>query len=131
VTTDLDAHKYLTEICELKAYRILSDGTYLGIKPLVFHWTLIRGDMFDPIGFTERYCMKTEQIARMALTLAEDETKIYGWHKNAITGDTRPLFLAVTELAYKGEDLFRNNEDKLVKYHTIVSIPLLESVVSL
>lgn len=74
--------------------RELSDGTYLLVKRLLFHWTLIRGDPLDPVSYLDRWCYTDREGARAALRgFPEAPAEGYepsGWHRHPATGRRRP-----------------------------------------
>ncbi|MFL5288042.1 MAG: hypothetical protein ACJ8AW_45530 [Rhodopila sp.] len=37
----------------------LSEEVYAGVKPLLFHWTLIQGTIGDPYGWLQNWCYQT------------------------------------------------------------------------
>jgi len=74
--------------------RDLGDGTYVMIRPLLFHWMLIRGDFEDLIGYWDRWCYAEEAGARAALEAfpenPPDGFEPVGWHRHPPTGRRRP-----------------------------------------
>lgn len=74
--------------------RDLRDGSYVMIRPLLFHWMLIRGDFEDLIGYWDRWCYADEAGARAALdAFPERPEPTYepaGWHRHPPSGRRRP-----------------------------------------
>jgi hypothetical protein len=74
--------------------RDLCDGSYVMIRPLLFHWMLIRGDFEDLIGYWDRWCYADEAGARAALdAFPENPGPGYepeGWHRHPPSGRRRP-----------------------------------------
>ena len=74
--------------------RDLGDGTYVMIRPLLFHWMLIRGDFEDLIGYWARWFYADEAGARAALdAFREHPDPAYepsGWHRHPLSGRRRP-----------------------------------------
>lgn len=71
----------------------LGDDTYVMIKPLMFHWTMIRGDFGDFFGYFDRWCYETREMAEDALDkfpLNPDPSyEPSGWHRHPKTGRRR------------------------------------------
>jgi len=69
-------------------------GTYLMFRPLLFHWTMIRGDFEDMIRYLVRCCYVGEAGAMAAPNAFPDNPpKGYepaGWHRPPSTGRRRP-----------------------------------------
>lgn len=74
--------------------RDLGDGTYVMIRPLLFHWMMIRGDFEDLIGYWDRWCYADAAGARKALdAFPESPGSDYepeGWHRHPPSGRRRP-----------------------------------------
>lgn len=74
--------------------RDLRDGTYVMIRPLLFHWMMIRGDFEDLIGYWDRWCYADEAGARAAFdAFPENPNPGYepeGWHRHPPSGRRRP-----------------------------------------
>lgn len=74
--------------------RDLRDGSYVMIRPLLFHWTLIRGDFEDLIGYWDSWCYADEAGARAALNAfperPEPTYEPAGWHRHPPSGRRRP-----------------------------------------
>jgi hypothetical protein len=65
---------------------------WVGIMPLMFHWTMHVGTMDDRTGHSRRYCYRTFELAADALTewakldFAGEPDK---WHRDPYTGRRR------------------------------------------
>lgn len=74
--------------------RSLDDGTYVMAKPLLFHWTVIRGVIGDSLGYFDRWCFETRELALAALNdFPLDPPSDYdppGWHRHPKSGRRRP-----------------------------------------
>lgn len=68
----------------------LGDGRYAGIKPLLFHWTLIVGAIGDTWGYDDRWCYATEDLAQQALEAWGGRGEPAGWHRHPNSGRRRP-----------------------------------------
>lgn len=72
----------------------LGDGTYVMAYRLLFHWTMIRGVIDDYMGFDDRWCFETRELAMAALAdfplnpPSDYEPK--GWHRHPKTARRRP-----------------------------------------
>lgn len=79
----------------------LGDGSYVMAKPLMFHWTLLRGDFSDHHGYFDRWCFATKELAMQALAeFPESPAGSYepsGWHRHPMTGRRRPEGLPEAE----------------------------------
>lgn len=66
---------------------------YVVVKPLLFHWTVMRGLYVFPEFVEERWCYATEQLARAAVEnwrAAGWQGEPTGWHRHPTTGRRRP-----------------------------------------
>lgn len=72
----------------------LGDGTYVMSKSLLFHWTLIRGQIDDWTGYFDRWCYATRELAEKALhdfpSNPPADYEPTGWHRHPKTGRRRP-----------------------------------------
>ena len=75
-------------------YRDLGDGTYIMVKPLMFHWTMIRGVVGDTTGYFDRWCYATKELAMYALSAFPSNPpsgyEPAGWHRHPMSGRRRP-----------------------------------------
>lgn len=74
--------------------KLLGDGTYVAARRLMFHWIIIRGDVDDAVGYFDRWCYATEELALKALKyFPESPPQGYepsGWHRHPSTHRRRP-----------------------------------------
>lgn len=74
--------------------RDLGDDTYLVIKPLLFHWTMLRGHVGDLFGYFDRWCYTDEAGARAAFEAFPYRPPAgyepQGWHRHPKTLRRRP-----------------------------------------
>lgn len=68
----------------------IGDGIYAAIKPLLFHWTMIVGEIGDQRTFATRYCYADLGKALSALILWDGNGDPVGWHRHPDTGRRRP-----------------------------------------
>lgn len=74
---------------EYYALRVLPDGRVIGVRRLLYHWTL-HVDI-DWVGYRDNYCYETRYRAMVGLnewTGADDPPG--GWHRHTATGRRRP-----------------------------------------
>lgn len=78
----------------LKQIKDLEDGTYVLIKPLLFHWTMIRGHWYDTISYFDRWCYANRDLAEAALSVfplcPPADYEPAGWHRHPKTARRRP-----------------------------------------
>jgi hypothetical protein len=74
-------------------YKDLGDGTYVLAKPLLFHWTVIRGVVGDVQGYFDRWCFAHQGLAQAAVdafpTNPPEGFDPPGWHRHPPTGRRR------------------------------------------
>lgn len=68
----------------------LGDGRYAAAKPLLFHWTLVIGQIGDRFCYDDRYCYATADQAIRALTEWDGNGEPTDWHRHPHTGRRRP-----------------------------------------
>lgn len=98
-------HRYLTEIGEpdtdLGLIRDIGNDEWVMASRLLFHWTLKRGSFFDTIGYSDRWCYETEELAMEALhAFPVNPSPDYepdGWHRHPATGRRRTDRTSATE----------------------------------
>lgn len=76
------------------------NGTYVAVYPLMFHWTMITGDIENWEFYDDRWCYANETLARAALAewQARDwEGEPTGWHRHPPTGRRRESGNPATE----------------------------------
>lgn len=73
--------------------KVINDDEYVVIKPLLFHWTMIRGSLLDLVGYDDRWCYADEDSARIAFDAFPDRPdpgyEPDGWHRHPKTGRRR------------------------------------------
>ncbi len=74
--------------CTVDAKNI-ADGLYAAIKPLMFHWTLIVGEIGDTVGYADRWCYAAQGLAVKALQEWSGEGEPAGWHRHPNSGRRR------------------------------------------
>lgn len=72
--------------------RLLGDGTYLAVRRLLFHYTLIYGVLGDQIGYEDRWCYPTAAAASAGMWgwTSYPEGEPAGWHRHPKSGRRRP-----------------------------------------
>lgn len=71
----------------------MGDGRYCAIKPLLFHWTMIVGEIGDRDGYEENYCYADRTAAGEGLigwAILEFQGEPDGWHRHPKSGRRRP-----------------------------------------
>lgn len=80
--------------------KTMPDGQIVGIKRLLFHWTLHIG--IDWTGYADRYCYPSERAARMSLKFWDGSDDPPGnWQKHPRTGRYRNLKTGEISLEWK------------------------------
>lgn len=84
-------YQWLTSPCggALFHAKDIGNGMYAGIKPLLFHWTLITGEVGDKWGYTDRWCYADQFAASIALQNWKGEGEPKGWHRHPSSGRRR------------------------------------------
>ena len=67
----------------------IRDGLYAGIKPLLFHWTLIVGEIGDTFGYADRWCYADQDLTMKALRDWSGDGEPTGWHRHPNSGRRR------------------------------------------
>ena len=74
--------------------RILDDDSYIMIHRLLFHCTMLRGDLDDTVGYWDRWCYSDEAGARSALAEFPCDPPVgyepKGWHRHPASTRRRP-----------------------------------------
>jgi hypothetical protein len=70
-------------------FRVLPDGRLIGVKRLLFHWT-IHVDI-NLIGYEDRYCFCTYELAKAAFDEWDGQGDPKNWHRHPKTGRRRDL----------------------------------------
>ena len=68
----------------------IGNGLYAAIKPLLYHWTMIAGEIGDIFGYEDRWCYATQELAEKALREWDGNGEPTGWHRHPATGRRRP-----------------------------------------
>jgi len=68
----------------------IGSGLYAAIKPLMFHWTMIVGQIGDRFGYEDRWCYQTRQLAERGLREWSGDGDPVGWHRHPMTARRRP-----------------------------------------
>ena len=76
-----DILHYYTDIKQL------NDGRTIGTMKLMFHWAIHIG--IDLIGYSDRYCFTTYEIAKKAFDEWNGEGEPNYWHRHPTTGRRR------------------------------------------
>jgi hypothetical protein len=63
---------------------------YAAIKPLLFHWTMIVGQVGDYLTYDDRWCYADANAAKRGLRDWSGEGDPDGWHRHPRTGRRRP-----------------------------------------
>jgi hypothetical protein len=88
--------EYLDWLKDSNDYAVLvrkGNEQWVGIKRLMFHWTMHVGRLHDMIGHDERFCYQTFDLAATALTdwmVREFEDEPENWHRHPNTSRRRP-----------------------------------------
>lgn len=73
--------------------RLWSDGRYCLAKRLMFHWTIIEGNISDEIGYDDRWCLETFDLAIAGVKAYPDDWPVGfeppGWHRHPATARRR------------------------------------------
>lgn len=82
---------------ELRGYYrhvgVFGDGEYVAFYPLMFHWTMIRGNLDYQFGYDNRWCFANESVVRKEFEAWEAlrfEGEPEGWHRHPDSGRRRP-----------------------------------------
>jgi hypothetical protein len=70
------------------AIRVLPDGRVIGVKRLLFHWTL-HVDV-NWYGYADNYCYETLEQAMAGYGQWTGSGEPTGWHRHVKTGRRRP-----------------------------------------
>lgn len=70
--------------------KILGEGIYAAIKPLLFHWTMIVGMIDNKIEVLDSYCYANQDRALLALIQWNGKGDPVGWTRHPRTGRRRP-----------------------------------------
>jgi hypothetical protein len=70
--------------------KVIGDGIYAATKPLLFHWTMMIGQIGDKYGYEDRFCFADQELAENALRQWNGEGEPVGWHRHPMSGRRRP-----------------------------------------
>lgn len=74
---------------EYAALRVLADGRVIGVRRLLFHWTLHID--IDWIGYRDNYCYETWERAMVGfIGWSGEGDPPGGWHRHTASGRRRP-----------------------------------------
>lgn len=77
---------WLTDECGYKHVRLLPDGRWAAVLPLMFTAAIIVGRIGDVHGYDDRWCYHSEATALAALDAWDGAGEPKGWHRNPMTG---------------------------------------------
>lgn len=84
---------YADEGVEPSQVKLIGNDEYVMAKALMFHWTLIRGNIFDTAGYDDRWCYADRDGAMRALDeFPHDPDPDYepqGWRRHPMSGRRR------------------------------------------
>lgn len=72
------------------AAKVVGEGIYAAVKPLLFHWTLLTGMIGDEHEWAENWCYQTREGAEKALSEWTGEGEPEGWFRHPRTWRRRP-----------------------------------------
>lgn len=78
--------------CEVAVCHV-PNGLWYGFKRLMFHWTLVVGEIGNRHEMTDRWCYATDTLAELAMTEWASrgfKGEPNGWHRHPATGRRRP-----------------------------------------
>ncbi len=78
-----------------KRFWTLPDGRLCGLHRLLYHWT-VHVDI-DPVGYADRYCFMTAELAIEAMDQWDGAGDPINWHKHPRTGRIRPDRTVISE----------------------------------
>jgi hypothetical protein len=82
---------YLTEECHYIDVRLIGDGRYSAIMPLLFTHAIIVGQVFDRATYEDRWCYGGLEAARKAHNAWNGKGEPDGWHRHPMTGRRREI----------------------------------------
>lgn len=68
----------------------IGNDLYAAAKPLMFHWTIIVGQIGDRCGYEDNWCYQNREMALIFLRKWDGQGEPIGWHRNQRTGRRRP-----------------------------------------
>lgn len=87
------------DVCEgYTLMKQLPDGRVCGVHRLMYHWTMHVN--IDDIGWNDKYCFATRELAEKALLEWTGEGDPTGWHRHLMTGRRRNIATGEEWIAY-------------------------------
>jgi hypothetical protein len=77
---------WLIEEGEHRHVRLLPNGHWAAIRPMMFTTAIVTGRMFDRIGYDDRWCYHDMASAQAALDAWDGTGEPEGWHRHPGTG---------------------------------------------
>ena len=75
-------------------FKDIGNDEYICAKPLMFHWTVIKGSVYDRTGYIDRWCFATRELAHNAVAdwpvPSPEGYEPEGWHRHPCSGRRRP-----------------------------------------
>ena len=90
IETDESFMAWLLDDGGFHACKPLGNGLYAGIKPLMYHWTMIVGEIGDRMTYTDRWCYADQTKAEAGFAAWDGTGEPHGWHRHPMTGRRRP-----------------------------------------
>lgn len=81
--------KFLIEECKYKDVKFINDSEWVAIAPYIFTHGILKGNINDFVGYSNRWCYHTYEAAKKAIDEWSGEGEPDGWHKNPMTGRRR------------------------------------------
>jgi len=70
--------------------KVIGDGLlYVAIKPLMFHWTMLIGEIGNIYCWENHYCYANRALAEKGIREWDGNGEPTGWHRNPETGRRR------------------------------------------
>lgn len=81
-----DYLRWLKDECGYKHIRLMPDGRWAAVYPLLFTAAVIVGRVGDKVGFDDRWCYHDAAAACLALAAWDGCGEPQGWHRHPATG---------------------------------------------
>ena len=91
--TSVDTHEYLRWLetdAKYKYVRLLPDGRWAAVFPLMYTGAIIVGRVGNMISYDDRWCYLNVTAALTALDAWDGSGEPSGWHRHPATGRRRP-----------------------------------------
>ena len=82
---------YLIRDCGYSHPRLLDEGRYACLMPLLYTSAIIVGRLGDRIGYSDRWCYSSHEEALKALEAWSGTGEPQGWHRHPNTGRRRRM----------------------------------------